>query len=73
MTCSQVDLRKEKKEQDRTNQGDAPCSVSLHFLETEQNVVEAMPEALSPSAATSALQRPMCRFPTCQLQRVIYP
>ena len=60
---------KGKKIQDRTSQGDALYSVFLHFLEREQTVLEAMPEALSPSAATSALQRPVCGFPTCQLQR----
>ena len=38
---------KGKKIQDRTSQGDALYSVFLHFLEREQNVLEAMPEALS--------------------------
>lgn len=72
MTCSQVYLRKEKI-QDRISQGKAPYSVFLHFLERDQNMLEAVPDALSPPAVTPALQRAVCSFPTCQLQREPIP
>ena len=69
MTCSQVHLRKEKI-QDRIIQGKAPYSVFLHFLERDQNMLEAVPEALSPPAVTSSC---ISSFPTCQLQREPVP